>query len=66
MPQAIEAKFAGACPGCGTRINEGDKIVYDDDADGWVHATKCADGLLDEPSNPLCTSCWIHHAGECD
>ena len=67
LSKVIEARHEAPCPSCGTRIYEGDPIVHDDEADGWVHAGRCGSGgVLDEPKNPLCRSCWVYHAGPCE
>lgn len=57
------AEHAGICPGCGTRIQPGDPIVFDREADGWVHAGPCDLDVV--PAAPLCDVCRIYHAGPC-
>ena len=57
----VEATFDGLCFVCERRVFEGDWIVAGES--GWVHAG-CRE-VVPVPRNPLCRSCWVHHAGEC-
>ena len=63
----ITAKYAGTCPDCGGRWQEGDRIRVAEGA--WRHET-CPDdpGEFDlKRGESVCTACWlIHPAGACD
>ena len=43
--KAVEATHGGRCPMCQDRIHEGEWIVYDKEAFGWVHLT-CAEEAI--------------------
>lgn len=54
----MKAEFSGVCPDCDQPIRVGDDIRSGDE--GWEHV------ICPEPNlPPLCTDCYLHHAGEC-
>lgn len=63
------ARYEGLCPHCGDDIAVGDVIAWSSDHAIPMHED-CADTVLDgmrapvrQP--PVCTQCWLAHAGEC-
>jgi hypothetical protein len=72
----FSARYRGICPRCRKRIEIGDGIRYHDDFADPVHVGCREPGARPGPrpkepkpaplkENPVCSSCWTRHAGEC-
>jgi hypothetical protein len=59
----LAAVHQTACPACDELIRPGDPIVRLVGV-GWAHQ-HCGEYEPPPPANPLCTHCYIHHAGDC-
>jgi hypothetical protein len=65
MSGVFPARYSGRCAtDCGSRIEPGDDVCFVDDE--LVHAD-CADQPKRQAvtERPVCTQCWMVHAGEC-
>lgn len=60
----FEAKFPGICETCGDGFEQGDTVMYEDDA--LVHADldDCVSHQRYSSQKP-CPKCFLVHAGEC-
>ena len=67
----LMARYSGTCPECGERWQPGDLIRSEETPSGspvqWQHAT-CPDSAASDYEHhaPVCETCWLSHAGECD
>lgn len=59
---SFEAKYRGVCADCGSRIEPGQTVEYDEE-DELVHTDCVPTGPV--RSAPPCERCWLVHAGEC-
>lgn len=62
---SFTAKYPGRCAACDERIDEGDRVKYDDDE--LVHTACEVPSLPNERDDltQVCRNCYLIHQGEC-
>lgn len=60
---AVVARWVKKCPAnCGTRIEVGDSIAFDEELEEWVHETCAIETRSVERVNPVCPKCFMEKA----
>lgn len=67
--RAFRAKYPGRCDNCDDRIYRNDLVRVTED-ELLIHANNedCIypyDLSADDIKEPLCSSCWLYHHGDC-